>query len=187
MTDVSDVGNFIMIQFLRDFAHEIGKHVIKEHDTATAYIFSLDFSAILMVKKRFSGRLMPPGGHVDEGEECCEAVLREVREETGIDICQLKRVLFHHTPSRVRGEFNVIPAECNEEFIVMEMITPTHIHRDHIYCFQYPKTFTRHSLNNTEIKEVQWVDINQIKKRDYYPNVYRTIQYFYCRGLHEDG
>lgn len=185
MTDVSDVGNYTMIQYLHDFfntTNEIGKRGVREHDAATAYIFSLDFSAILLVRKRFSGRLMPPGGHIDDGESCLGAVLRETREETKIDTSLLKRVHFSNSPSKVNGELEVIPAEYDEEFIVKENISPLHIHRDHIYCFQYPIVFEKYSIKNAEIKEVLWVDINSIKKEEFYPNVYRTIIHFYLQG-----
>lgn len=175
-----------MIQYLHSLAKPVHR-IIGEHDAATAYIFSLDFSSILMVKKRFSGRLMPPGGHVDEGESYYEAVLREIHEESNINTSLLKKVQLFQIPQRVPGEFEVMPAKSDEEFVVKEVITPIHFHLDHIYCFQYPEKFKRRQINNTEIKEVLWVDVNTIQKKDLYPNVYRTIMHFYSKGITNYG
>lgn len=51
-------------------------------------------------KQNFPGFLVPPGGHINEGEDIVQAAAREVREETGIEvpptIMKLKSVLAHH-------------------------------------------------------------------------------------------
>lgn len=51
-------------------------------------------------KEKFPGYWIGPGGHVDEGEDVLTAAMREVREETGIDVrekeVKLKVLAFHH-------------------------------------------------------------------------------------------
>jgi 8-oxo-dGTP pyrophosphatase MutT (NUDIX family) len=59
---------------------------VKRHFTATAFVVRDD--ATLLHWHRRLGQWMPPGGHIEENELPTEAVLREVREETGL-VCEI--------------------------------------------------------------------------------------------------
>lgn len=52
--------------------------------TANAFIFSED--KVLLIHHRKANVWMHPGGHVQENEEFSKAVIREVKEETNLDI-----------------------------------------------------------------------------------------------------
>jgi len=41
---------------------------------------------ILLIRRADNGRWCLPGGHVDPGESAAEACIREVREETGLEV-----------------------------------------------------------------------------------------------------
>lgn len=61
---------------------------------------------ILMVKQHHEGRdiWMLPGGGIEEGENAEEAAMREVQEETGLQI-KVKRLLWHmEEVSKNRGQ-----------------------------------------------------------------------------------
>jgi len=54
------------------------------HFTATTYVVS--DGAVALHEHDGLGKWLPPGGHVDRDELPHEAALREVREETGLDV-----------------------------------------------------------------------------------------------------
>ena len=51
-----------------------------------AFLFHQD--KVLLIKHRKSGKWLPVGGHVEEGESLHQALEREIREETGLTGCQ---------------------------------------------------------------------------------------------------
>lgn len=52
--------------------------------TATVYVLKDD--KVLLHRHRKQGKYLPPGGHIEENETPVEAAIREVKEESGIDI-----------------------------------------------------------------------------------------------------
>jgi 8-oxo-dGTP pyrophosphatase MutT (NUDIX family) len=55
---------------------------MKRHFTATGFVVRGD--ATLLHWHRRLGQWMPPGGHIEADEDPVQAVLREIREETGM-------------------------------------------------------------------------------------------------------
>lgn len=55
---------------------------MKRHFTATGFVVRDD--ATLLHWHRRLGQWMPPGGHIEADEDPVQAVLREIREETGV-------------------------------------------------------------------------------------------------------
>ncbi|HEX5940207.1 MAG TPA: NUDIX domain-containing protein [Dehalococcoidia bacterium] len=56
---------------------------MRRHFTATGFV--VDGDRTILHWHRKLGTWMPPGGHVEEDEEPIEALLREIREETGLE------------------------------------------------------------------------------------------------------
>lgn len=84
----------------------------QRHFVVTGYVVK-DGRTLLLHHKKL-GMWLPPGGHIDEGELPDEAVRREIREETGleVEILSPKRepeaseegVLHLHVPNHVQLE-----------------------------------------------------------------------------------
>ncbi len=60
---------------------------------ADVWVFSPDFQRILVVQHRWRG-LVPPGGRVEPGESLREGAIRELAEETGLELAVADRPAF---------------------------------------------------------------------------------------------
>jgi 8-oxo-dGTP diphosphatase len=81
--------------------------------TATAIIpFPPD--KILLIKRRtvpFSGYWALPGGRVDSGETIEQTIVREVKEETGLDVAVMRKIGEYHEQGVQDGlEYDYYPA-----------------------------------------------------------------------------
>jgi ADP-ribose pyrophosphatase YjhB (NUDIX family) len=89
----------------------------------TATTFVVDQGRTLLLLHRKLGKWFPPGGHIDPHELPDHAAIREVREESGLEVELLAR------PSRL-GPVRVLP---QPYCILLEDIGPGHQHIDLIY------------------------------------------------------
>ena len=62
--------------------------------TVGVFIFNSNGELLLLQSHKWPGRSVVPGGHVELGETLEQTVLREAKEETGLDIYDLKFVNF---------------------------------------------------------------------------------------------
>ncbi len=53
----------------------------------TVAVFVVEGRRTVLMRHPLLNRWLPPGGHIGSGETPDEAALREVREETGLDVC----------------------------------------------------------------------------------------------------
>jgi nucleoside triphosphatase len=62
--------------------------------TVGAFIFNNKGELLLLESHKWPGRYVVPGGHVELGERLEEAVVREAKEETGLDIFEIEFINF---------------------------------------------------------------------------------------------
>ena len=62
--------------------------------TVGAFIFNAKGELLLLQSHKWPGRYVVPGGHVELGERLEEAVVREAKEETGLDVRDLEFINF---------------------------------------------------------------------------------------------
>lgn len=95
--------------------------IISRDFTATTFVVDHDCTLLLLHRKL--GKWFPPGGHIDAHELPHEAALREVREETGLEVALL-------STARQLGPVLVLPQPV---CILLETISVGHEHIDLIY------------------------------------------------------
>lgn len=110
----------------------------------TATTFVVQQGATLLLLHRKLGTWFPPGGHIEPGELPHEAALREVREETGLEVALLD------AGSRL-GTVLVLP---QPHCILLETITPGHQHIDLIYFARVTGGVLR--VAEREARAVRW-------------------------------
>jgi len=113
---------------------------LKKHATASVYVISEGGGGrrIALVNHPHFGGWTVPGGHVEDDENQAEAALREVREETGLEV----RLL---TPPGVKplqeGVASVpMPLRIMEYTIPGDRQPWPHVHVDHIYIAEVVST-----------------------------------------------
>jgi nucleoside triphosphatase len=62
--------------------------------TVGAFIFNPHGELLLLKSHKWPGRYVVPGGHVELGERNEEAVIRESKEETGLDVYEIEFINF---------------------------------------------------------------------------------------------
>lgn len=96
----------------------------------------------LMKTHKWHGQYVIPGGHIELGETIEEALIREVKEETNLDIYDIEFLLF-------------------QEFIY----DPSFWKKDHYIFFDYVcKTDSSDVILNEEAEEYAWVSVEEALK-----------------------
>lgn len=126
-----------------------------KHATATALIVHENKILLLFHKKLKSW--LPPGGHIEENELPHECVIRETKEETGLDISILSGRSNQIFDDEMAKELP-LPFCMLEETIPEHNGIPEHRHIDHLFLAQ-PK-----HLNIQTDEVVQWFSAEEIKK-----------------------
>jgi len=62
--------------------------------TVGVFIFNQTNELLLLKSHKWPGKYVVPGGHVELGERLEEAVIRETKEETGLDIYDIEFINF---------------------------------------------------------------------------------------------
>ena len=144
--------------------------MVLNHFTATGFVFN-DAGKMLMIRHKKMGVWLPPGGHLHENELPCEAVLREVFEETGIRA----RVI-----SAARDAKAPVDGHCRELPLPVEILLEdierdgSHNHIDMIYLCRtedssiYPQ--------ESEVDGFGWFYPSEVLELETFENVRKSVR-----------
>jgi len=145
-------------------------NTVQNRFTATGFVFN-DDNKILMIKHRKLGVWMPPGGHIDENELPCKAVVREIFEETGV---MAKAFTVAHDAD------SPIDARCNELPLPMEILL-TNFEGDGLYnCINmnyicYAKDSTLNP-EKSEVDDIGWFSPSQAIELETFEFVRKSLR-----------
>jgi 8-oxo-dGTP diphosphatase len=137
---------------------------VKRHFTVNGLIFYN--GKTLLLKHRKVEKWLCPGGHIEPNETPDEALLREVKEETGLDVHFMgdidktfgdDQVRILHSPFVVQDELINIPGD-------------EHYHIDLIYLC----TSGTDKLATEEASDIGWFTYEETEKLEMFPN-FRTL------------
>lgn len=107
--------------------------------TVGALIFNPEGRLFLMSSHKWKGKYVIPGGHIELGETMVDALKREVKEETNLDIDDIEFV-------------------CFQEFIHDDRFWQ----RRHFIFFDFAaRTDSTDVVLNDEAQEYMWVDLDE--------------------------
>ena len=140
----------------------------QNHFTATGVVFNND-GKVLMIKHKKLGVWLPPGGHIDENELPCKAVLREIFEETGVSASVISAA---RDTGFTTADYELpLPME-----ILLEDIEGNglHNHIDMIYLCKSDDS----ALNpqESEIDSIGWFHPSEVKKLETFENVRTSVK-----------
>ena len=62
--------------------------------TVGVFVFNQEDKLLLLKSHKWPGKYVVPGGHVELGERLEDAVIRETKEETGLDVYDIEFIVF---------------------------------------------------------------------------------------------
>lgn len=134
--------------------------MIKQFTTSVVVINELSENAeVLLIHHKKFNKWMIPGGHIEEKENPIEAAIREVKEETGVDI---DLISFIHKKLAVADGMWMLPPE----YLYQQVIPPRaseaqHFHVDFTYV-AIARKYSELTVNLSETNALKWVAVSEV-------------------------
>jgi 8-oxo-dGTP pyrophosphatase MutT (NUDIX family) len=144
------------------------RNEFKKHFTASALV--IDNNKVLLVQHRKLGTWLYPGGHIEENETPEQTVIREVKEETGLDIEIIGSK--DESLSDVNDDVSVLPTP----YTILCELVGDHYHNDIIYLCRIIGNNKEIKLNQRESEDIRFFGIDDLDKIKLFPNFKRLLK-----------
>lgn len=147
--------------------------------TASVWLISDEpIPRILLLHHKKLGVWMQPGGHVERSENPREGAIREVQEETGMDISTILKA-----GKKVDQSAFLLP---QPQFFMEQKIPahgeqPEHFHLDVEYVVQVP--FQEPQVQEAESNGIGWFTLEEAMQLETFENTHQVIQEIFAKKL----
>ncbi|WP_433491982.1 NUDIX hydrolase [Nocardia grenadensis] len=140
-----------------DYFHDPAAPAPNSIKVAVSALVQDDQGRILLIRRSDNGKYSVPGGGLEAGETVAQAVVREVREETGIEVDVTELVGVFSNPEHVIAYDD---GEVRQEFSI---------------CFR-AQPIGGKLRTSEESSEVEWVRLAELSERDIHPSILLRIR-----------
>lgn len=150
-------------------------HGWTHHFTASGVV--LEQGHLLLVNHKRIGGWVPPGGHVEPNEMPEETVIREIMEETGIEV----EIVSDAMPSSADAEAMFLARPLYVQAVKAVEKGETFYHVDFAYLCRVANRSENigrlpQPLNNAEVKEARWIKLTELDRLPLAKNVAEMVQ-----------
>lgn len=143
----------------------------EKHYTATVFVVSQKTPRKFLLTHHIKyDKWMPPGGHIEPLENPVEAAIREVKEESGVDI---QSFLSDIKVIDDRASILPRPTFLLEERIDLHGDHPEHYHLDFVYVIEVPMQEVNHQIE--ESHDIGWFTVEEMKELPMFDNVRHEV------------
>lgn len=123
------------------------------HFSSSGFVVNPDRTKMLVVYHNIYDAWIYPGGHADGEEDLLSVAIREVAEETGLDVNVIQDEIF---------SLNSLPVMAH---IKRGLFIPAHTHLDTVYLLEADDSKDL-SYREDESKGVKWVSLNEADSKE---------------------
>lgn len=144
------------------------KTEFEKHFTASALV--IDNGKVLLVNHKKFGVWLYPGGHVEKNETPDQAVIREVKEETGLDV----EIMGEKDNSLTDAKADTT-ALYNPYVILCELIGD-HYHNDIVYLCKISGNNKEIKYDKNESDGINFFSLDELDSIKLFPNFRRLLE-----------
>lgn len=141
----------------------------------TVAVFIVQGGKVLLIHHRGLNKWLPVGGHIELDEEPEAAALREVREESGLEV----ELIGERPPTSGEGTRALIAPR----FLDIHYISDTHEHIGMIYWAR-PVNGTL-TLAPTEHHDIRWCTVDELETLQ--PPMSKAVKWYCLKAIEELG
>ncbi len=143
--------------------NDLGKHF-----TASALI--IDNGKVLLLYHKKLGVWLYPGGHIEKNETPDQAVIREAKEETGLDV----EIIGEKDDNL--ADINTDVSVLHSPYIILCELVGNHYHNDIVYLCKISGDNKKIECNDRESKDIRFFGIDELDNIKFFSNFRRLLE-----------